>query len=952
MSKQKKLLNALTSEKKVTNWKMRKHKKVFVTCASILAVGLGTAGLVYANAQSTTAKASLPSDTTVNWENNKPLYYEIDQTGKEHPKPMLKLADGTPAWCLGLGVPLPNNTTQAQLDSTNAILQALSDEQIAVLNNVDYLAQKDGSLLAYAQAQHATYMLLDEAGVSINQTKDLVIKDNTLLHDANAIKTGAIDLINQAKKMRELPSFNGTTVDLIQGVEKTLTDSKSVLPNFPNFKNNLKGLTESVSGNDLKLKADISTKIGLNSNALQYWNLASYDNLPYYVYSTDGDSTGKSSQSVIASQDPSMATGALNVRIIGLGEDTLTKADADTGNGDTQGSAQLKGAVFGLFNKSDNSPVKWSAGQNGYPIALTAGTKADNTNISIKLGDDLKAGVKNLDNSKEYYWKETVAPEGYSLSTVKYEVKFDSSSKFDDKTSNYIDNDKATDKVLDFNFGFIKAQDVNGSLTGLNGRTFRYTPTGDTKGKPIEVTSGANEDSSGVTNNGQVNFSKIPFGNGLLEELPQKDDKLQLINPISIITTTNKDKDGNITSYTVTFTDTVTKQVITTLNVSLDKVTDNSTMFKVNLGTLVDKPVTPVVPTIETQAHSKDGDQTLQVNEVSENTPMYDIANYTNIQKGDKIITYLHRHLVDKDGNISNDKVVKTINWVVDDETVQTQKHRFDTTSDTTKDFEVPEGSKVEYVYTSYIFDKDADTAKDEPKAKHDDLKNQKQTVTVEKVTPSIDIEKANDKVPDAGNGNHTDKDNNIGVNDHDTEDTYFEVKENAKTKIFFRGTNNGTEPLTHVKVVDKTTNGKVDVKGITYTYNGKKLTINKDGEFELDGKLLVLNPKESIIGSGELGALPSCELHGDKATITGIGVYSKKPVGDDDKWYGKVVKVTPTSTTPSSVTPTTPKGVLPTTGSDTGDAIAYGGMAVLLGAIGGAVYYMKKKKSAKEEGE
>ncbi|WP_161494983.1 SpaA isopeptide-forming pilin-related protein [Lactococcus lactis] len=947
MSKQKKMLNDST-EKKVTNWKMHKRKKAFVAFAGVLAVGLGTAGLVYANAQSTTAKASLPSDTTVNWENNKPLYYEIDQTGKEHPKPMLNLGDGTPAWCLGLGVPLPNNTTQAQLDSTNAILNALSDEQIAVLNNVDYLAQKDGSLLAYAQAQHATYMLLDEAGVSINQTKDLVIKDNTLLHDANAIKTGATDLIKQAKKMRELPSFTNTTVDLVQGVEKSLTDTKDVMANFPNLKVNLKGLSESVSGNVLKLKADISSKIGLNSNALQYWNVASFDNLPYFVYSTDGDSTGKTSQSVIASQDPSKALGALNVNIIGLGEATLTKTDADTGSGETQGSAQLKGAVFGLFNKADNSPVKWSDGQNGYPIALTAGTKADNTNISIKLGDDLKAGVKNLNNSKEYYWKETVAPEGYSLSTEKYEVKFDSSSKFDDKTSNYIDNDKATDKVLDFNFGFIKAQDVNGSLTGLNGRTFRYTPTGYTKGKPIEVTSGANEDSSGVTNNGQVNFTKIPFGNGVLEELPQDDDKLQLINPISIVTTTNKDKDGNISGYTVTFTDTVTKQVITTLNVSLDKVTDNSTMFKVNLGTLVDKPVTPVVPTIETQAHSKDGDQTLQVNEVSENTPMYDIANYTNIQKGDQIITYLHRHLVDKDGNISNDKVVKTINWVADDETVQTQKHRFDTTSDTTKDFEVPEGSKVEYVYTSYIFDKDADTAKDEPKAKHDDLKNQKQTITVEKVTPSIDIEKANDKVPDAGNGNHTDKDNNIGVNDHDTEDTYFEVKENAKTKIFFRGTNNGTEPLTHVKVVDKTTNGKVDVKGITYTYNGKKLTINKDGEFELDGKLLVLNPKESIIGSGELGALPSGELHGDKATITGIGVYSKKPVGDDDKWYGKVVKVTPTSTTPSSVTP---KGSLPTTGSSTGDAIAYGGMVILLGAIGGAVYYMKKKKSTKEEG-
>lgn len=737
MSKQKKMLNDST-EKKVTNWKMHKRKKAFVAFAGVLAVGLGTAGLVYANAQSTTAKASLPSDTTVNWENNKPLYYEIDQTGKEHPKPMLTLGDGTPAWCLGLGVPLPNNTTQAQLDSTNAILNALSDEQIAVLNNVDYLAQKDGSLLAYAQAQHATYMLLDEAGVSINQTKDLVVKDNTLLHDANAIKTGATDLIKQAKKMRELPSFTNTTVDLVQGVEKSLTDTKGVMANFPNFKVNLKGLSESVSGNVLKLKADISSKIGLNSNALQYWNVASFDNLPYFVYSTDGDSTGKTSQSVIASQDPSKALGALNVNIIGLGEATLTKTDADTGSGETQGSAQLKGAVFGLFNKADNSPVKWSDGQNGYPIALTAGTKADNTNISIKLGDDLKAGVKNLNNSKEYYWKETVAPEGYSLSTEKYEVKFDSSSKFDDKTSNYIDNDKATDKVLDFNFGFIKAQDVNGSLTGLNGRTFRYTPTGDTKGKPIEVTSGANEDSNGVTNNGQVNFTKIPFGNGLLEELPQKDDKLQLINPISIVTTTNKDKDENITGYTVTFTDTVTKQVITTLDVSLDKVTDNSTMFKVNLGTLVDKPVTPVVPTIKTKAHTKDGDQTIQKVEISKTTPVYDKIMMTNAEKGDQMVASLHRIVTDKDGKVTESKVIRTLNFTVDDETVKAQEKQIESTVDTTKDADVPETSTVTYVWTEDLFDEGKNPKTDEPKAKHDDLKDQDQTLTVEKVKKPV----------------------------------------------------------------------------------------------------------------------------------------------------------------------------------------------------------------------
>lgn len=132
----------------------------------------------------------------------------------------------------------------------------------------------------------------------------------------------------------------------------------------------------------MKLKADITAKVGITPKAIQFQNTPlSIADLPYYVFSTDGDSTGKASQSVIASQDPSKANGYLNVNVIGLGETTLTKVDADTGSGETQGAAQLKGAVFGLFNKSDNSPVKWSDGQKGYPITVTAGTKADDTNV-------------------------------------------------------------------------------------------------------------------------------------------------------------------------------------------------------------------------------------------------------------------------------------------------------------------------------------------------------------------------------------------------------------------------------------------------------------------------------------------------------------------------------------------------------------------------------------------
>ena len=279
--------------------------------------------------------------------------------------------------------------------------------------------------------------------------------------------------------------------------------------------------------------------------------------------------------------------------------------------------------------------------------------------------------------------------------------------KFDDKTSNYIDDETALDRALQFNFGFIKAQDVNGSYTGINGRVFRLTPQRNTKGEPLEVTSGQSEDASGFINSGQVNFPNIKFGDYLMEELPQDNDKLQLINLISVTTNTNKDKDWKVTS----------------------------------------------------------------------------------------------------------DKLLQTLKYVADDETVKTQQHRFDTTVDTTKDFDIPDGSKVTYVFTENYFDVSTNPETDEPKAKHDDLKDQDQTLTVDKVTPSIDVEKANAKVPDAENGNHTDKDNNVGVNDHDTEDTYFEVKPNAETKIFFRGTNNGTEPLTHIKVVEKTTNGSVNIR-------------------------------------------------------------------------------------------------------------------------------------------
>lgn len=926
MSKKKKL-------KFFIDWKTGKK---FVLVGGIL---LAIAGSSFISNQGNHVDAATGGQDTVVWEPGKALaHLKLTDGSTTSVSHLTRKSDGLTVYCIGLGVPLTNSSTSAQEDAMNEIWTKLSSENQAIINNISYLAHKQGSasnMDLYLGAQLAESKILHEGGAGKNDVSSIEsFGDGNPNGSIEKVNKYRDDLISQAKKLVQKPSFTGTTIPLIMGVPKNISDTNGVLSNFPIIKNNTKGLSATVNGNNLKLQASFSTPLGTINNAIQMMNKSQETDYQPFVYYTDGDSSGGSSQSIFVGTDPSRLTMAMNVNVIGLGETTLLKHDADTNSTDTQGEAQLTGSVWGLYKAGTNTLVKYSDGQDGYPVTVTNGEKVDDKQVQLKLTDLNKGvGVKNLINNADYEWGEVKAPEGYELSTKRYKVHFDDKDKFDDKTSNYIDDVTALDRVLQFHFCFIKAQDVNGSYTGLNGRVFRLTPQGNTKGEPIEVTSGQSEDASGFINNGQVNFPKINFGDYLLEELPQDNDKLQLINPISVMTNTNKDKDGNITGYTVEFKDTVTQQVITTLDVPIAKTTDNNTMFKVNLGTLVDKPVTPVVPTIKTQAHSKDGDKIIQINEVSEKTPIYDIADFTNVLKGDQILSYVHRVVTDKDGKVTSDKLLQTLKYVADDETVKTQQHRFDTTVDTTKDFDIPDDSKVTYVFTENDFDASANPETDEPKAKHDDLKDQDQTLTVDKVTPSIDVEKANAKVPDAGNGNHTDKDNNVGVNDHDTEDTYFEVKPNAETKIFFRGTNNGTEPLTHIKVVDKTTNGSVNIKGMTFTYNDKKLSVNKDGEFELDGKLLVLQPKESVIGSGTIDALPEGELHGDKVTIDGIGVYSKKHVSDDDKWYGKVDEK------PKSIVEKV-AGSLPTTG----EGKAALGISIFGVALLGLAAYLKRQ--------
>lgn len=167
------------------------------------------------------------------------------------------------------------------------------------------------------------------------------------------------------------------------------------------------------------------------------------------------------------------------------------------------------------------------------------------------------------------------------------------------------------------------------------------------------------------------------------------------------------------------------------------------------------------------------------------------------------------------------------------------------------------------------------------------DITNTDQTVTIDE-HPSIDVEKTNKQIPEPGNGNFGDKPNNV-ADDHDTADDFYVVENGKTTEIYFGITNNGSENLKQVKVDDVTINGSVSVKDIVWTHADKVLNKNAAGEFiNEDGSEFILNVGERILGKATLPALPAGELHGDKVTVSGVGVVSGKTVGDDDKWYGK----------------------------------------------------------------
>jgi hypothetical protein len=659
------------------------------------------------------------------------------------------------------------------------------------------------------------------------------------------------------------------------------------------------------------------------------------------------------------------------------GENTLKKSDNETGT-DQNGKGVLKTAQYAYFHDDDSTgssphkkgdPVKWSekpgpkllAGEVVHSAIIGGNPVSFGDDVVIDVDDEsLTAALGNLP-AGIYYSTEVDAGEGYTTDPTKhyFEIK-----KQDDKTQNIVTPESSSKEQL------IKAKitldkmvtlpDSQGG-SGYNGIEFTGEPMEGTVADAVKFVTGVNP------NTGDDGYAaqEIPYGDWKVSETKGVEG-YEDVKPVYIHMETDTEKDilTISASYYEDFSKPFSKRTFSLKDSStssnpngegtVGEVTPETPTISLSTLHFNDNPETPKEPSIDIEKANDtlpspgEGNHKDKDNNGGENdrdtpdTALEVQAGKTTAIKfrftnnGTEALT----HLKVSDKTIEGGISIKDPSWFFNGEKLSTNKDG----ELVTKDGKLLELKPDEFVTGEGTLPElsDGKLHGDEVSVSGVGVESGKEVGDEDKwygkpkkEAPSIDIEKADSKAPEAGEGNHKDKPNNAGANDHDTDDTAKELEENKVTEIFFKTTNNGTEPLTHLKIVDKTIAGKVNVKNIKLTYKEKPLKVNKDGELTTeDGKLLVLNPGETIEGKGTLEGLAAGDVHGDNVTVEGSGVHSGKKVGDDDNWYGKVKPKTLIEKT---------KDILPSTGEEK-TLWSLAGLGMLLVAL--AVWQRDKLKA------
>lgn len=178
------------------------------------------------------------------------------------------------------------------------------------------------------------------------------------------------------------PNFNTTDLTLPLGQSITLTDSNGVLKYFK--VSSTENVEAKIDGNNLILKATGigKAKVNLVKNATKH-------SAPPIVYYKNG------SQNVmrLGYYDPLPAL--FNLNVIG-GRVEINKMDSDTKESIPQGSASLEGAIYGIYNTSNEKIGELKTDSNGYAIS------------------------DYLPSLGEFYLKEITPSKGYTLDKNKY----------------------------------------------------------------------------------------------------------------------------------------------------------------------------------------------------------------------------------------------------------------------------------------------------------------------------------------------------------------------------------------------------------------------------------------------------------------------------------------------------------------------------------------------------
>ncbi len=585
---------------------------------------------------------------------------------------------------------------------------------------------------------------------------------------------------------------------------------------------------------------------------------------------------------------------------------------APDANGNIVLVTDATGSAHGVQNIDLTNNLNYQWIESKAPYGYTISDKP----VDVTFGPDNKVddNTNNYEDDKELgsTVKDRIVDFGFSF----IKTATDNGATFlNDAEFKLIPQEGTTNSLGQFDNG--KDTNINGQDTYIDPNTGLATPVTDVNQLYLGDTQVSHDwtDPQGGTSAGRVEYDHVQVGKYHLIEskVPDGHEKMHDLE-ISILpeTITN----GAPDEYEFKVKDLVTGNVLRDSKIKVSYhatengrplINDNNFLGDFSLGSIFDEVTPPPVPSIDVEKADKamptagKGNDTDAENNVGPNDrDTKDTAlvikdgestaiHFLFTNNGEDDLTQLKP--VDK--TINGDVDVKEIKYSYNGTELTLNKEGLLTTSDG-KLFVLPVGKAIQatgtlaalpagQLHTDQVDINAIGVKSNQPV--HD-----KDTWNGAVPKPSVDIEKANGGTPAAGQGNHTDKADNLGANDHDTKDGFFVIKDGEETELDFRATNNGTEDLTHVSIKDMTTDGSVEAKDFVWSYEGQTLKINKNGEFETqNGELLVFQVGKSITGKATLPALPAGELHGDDVTVKGTGVLSGKPVEDDDKWHGKV---------------------------------------------------------------